>query len=174
MVDLANDLLRMRKTAGDPTGWQMFARQLGDISVPKELVDKEARELHILHDRSVEHDERCISHPSRVNAEWTRPLYQPHIRKDARRRMDGRIFKGDASRIDSIMINQWNRWPSLFNVIAYAGLHVVAGITINYLIRVPWIAVANSFRESTSTSPRWGITGESSLCDAPPSDPSSI
>ena len=45
VVDLANDLLRKRKT--DPTGWQPFARQLRAMNLPMELVGNVARRDYI-------------------------------------------------------------------------------------------------------------------------------
>ena len=47
VVDLVNDLLRQRKTVGTPTGWQVFARQLGAMNLPMELVGNEVRRLAI-------------------------------------------------------------------------------------------------------------------------------
>ena len=47
VVDLVHDLLRKRKTGGDPTGWQSFARQLRVINIPMELVGNATRKAYI-------------------------------------------------------------------------------------------------------------------------------
>ena len=52
-VDLLNDVLRQRKTAPDPTGWEVFASVLKDDNTPKELISN-PRRLRWMREEGVE------------------------------------------------------------------------------------------------------------------------
>ena len=43
MVDLVNDVLRQRKTAADPAGWEVFADVLKEDNTPRELIGNPQR-----------------------------------------------------------------------------------------------------------------------------------